>query len=279
MRFQETLYSEWGQNFELDQILFEAETGHQHLIIFDNPRLGRVMALDGVIQTTEADEFVYHEMMVHVPMNTHLNAKHILIIGGGDGGILREVLKHKSVESVTQVEIDRAVIDMCIEYFPNHSKGAFDDPRLNLVISDGAAFIANNEKSFDVIITDSTDPIGPGEVLFESGFYQGCADALAEYGILVTQNGVPFMQGDEVTSTYRRWRPFFRTRSFYLTPVPTYVGGAMAMGFASKSEITQPSHAQLERRAKEICEIRYYSPEVHLGAFGLPTFVQNLMVD
>ncbi len=279
MRFQETLYSEWGQNFEQDQILFEAETGHQHLIIFDNPRLGRVMALDGVIQTTEADEFVYHEMMVHVPMNTHLNAKHILIIGGGDGGILREVLKHKSVESVTQVEIDRAVIDMCIEYFPNHSKGAFNDPRLNLVISDGAAFIANNEKSFDVIITDSTDPIGPGEVLFESGFYQGCADALAEYGILVTQNGVPFMQGNEVTSTYRRWRPFFRTRSFYLTPVPTYVGGAMAMGFASKSEITQPSRTQLERRAKEICEIRYYSPEVHLGAFGLPTFVQNLMVD
>ena len=167
MRFQETLYSEWGQNFEQSQILFEAETGHQHLIIFDNPRLGRVMALDGVIQTTEADEFVYHEMMVHVPMNTHLNAKHILIIGGGDGGILREVLKHKSVESVTQVEIDRAVIDMCIEYFPNHSKGAFDDPRLNLVISDGAAFIANNEQIFDVIITDSTDPIGPGEVLFE----------------------------------------------------------------------------------------------------------------
>ena len=254
MRFQETLYSEWGQNFEQSQILFEAETGHQHLIIFDNPRLGRVMALDGVIQTTEADEFVYHEMMVHVPMNTHLNAKHILIIGGGDGGILREVLKHKSVESVTQVEIDRAVIDMCIEYFPNHSKGAFDDPRLNLVISDGAAFIANNEQSFDVIITDSTDPIGPGEVLFESGFYQGCADALAEDGILTTQNGVPFMQGDEVTSTYRRWKPFFRTRSFYLTPVPTYVGGAMAMGFASKSEITQPSHAQLEKRAKEICD-------------------------
>lgn len=279
MRFQETLYSEWGQNFEQSQILFEAETGHQHLIIFDNPRLGRVMALDGVIQTTEADEFVYHEMMVHVPMNTHLNAKHILIIGGGDGGILREILKHKSVESVTQVEIDRAVIDMCIEFFPNHSKGAFDDPRLNLVISDGAAFIANNKQSFDVIITDSTDPIGPGEVLFESGFYQGCADALAEDGILITQNGVPFMQGDEVTSTYRRWKPFFRRRSFYLTPVPTYVGGAMAMGFASKSEITQPSHAQLEKRAKEICDLRYYSPEVHLGAFGLPTFVQNLMVD
>lgn len=279
MRYQETLFSEWGQNFERGKILFEAETGHQHLIIFDNPRFGRVMALDGVIQTTEVDEFVYHEMMVHVPMNTHLNPKHILIIGGGDGGILREVLKHEPVESVTQVEIDRAVIDMCIEYFPNHSKGAFDDPRLNLVINDGAAFIANNERKFDVIITDSTDPIGPSEVLFESGFYQGCANALSENGILVTQNGVPFMQGDEVTNTYRRWRPFFRTRTFYLTSVPTYVGGAMAMGFASKSEITEPSHSQLEKRTNEIHDLRYYSPEVHLGAFGLPTFVQNLMVD
>lgn len=279
MRYQETLYSEWGQNFTQGQTLFEAETNHQHLIIFDNPRFGRVMALDGVIQTTEADEFVYHEMMVHVPMNMHLNPKHILIIGGGDGGILREVLKHHSVESVTQVEIDRAVIDICIEYFPNHSKGAFDDPRLNLVINDGAAFIANNTEHFNVIITDSTDPIGPGRVLFESEFYQGCASALSDDGILVTQNGVPFLQGDEVMSTYRRWKPFFSTRAFYLTPVPTYVGGAMAMGFASKSEITQPSLARLEERTEEIFDLKYYSPEVHLGAFGLPTFVQNLMVD
>ena len=161
MRFQETLYSEWGQNFEQGQTLFEAATDHQELVIFENPRFGRVMALDGVIQTTEADEFVYHEMMVHVPMNTHPCPKNVLIIGGGDGGILREVLKHPSVESVTQVEIDRAVVDMCIEYFPKHSNGAFDDPRLNLVIDDGAAFIANNSEQFDVIITDSTDPIGP----------------------------------------------------------------------------------------------------------------------
>ena len=279
MRYHETLYSEWGQNFEQGQTLFEAETGHQHLIIFDNPRFGRVMALDGVIQTTEADEFVYHEMMVHVPMNTHLNPKHILIIGGGDGGILREVLKHNLVESVTQVEIDRAVIDLCVEYFPNHSRGAFNDPRLNLVINDGASFIANNRKSFDIIITDSTDPIGPGEVLFESEFYRGCADALAKDGILVTQNGVPFMQGDEITSTYRRWKPYFKTRSFYLTPVPTYIGGTMAIGFASKSEITEPSLAKLEECAKGIRDLRYYSPEVHLGAFGLPRFIRSLMVD
>ena len=279
MRYQETLYPEWGQSFERGQTLFEATTDHQHLVIFQNPRFGRVMALDGVIQTTEADEFVYHEMMVHVPMNTHACPKRVLIIGGGDGGILREVLKHPSVESVTQVEIDRAVIDMCIEYFPKHSDGAFSDERLSLVIADGAAFIANNREQFDVILTDSTDPIGPGEVLFESAFYQGCAGALTDDGILVTQNGVPYMQGDEVTNTYRRWRSCFQTRSFYLTPVPTYVGGAMAMGFASKSSIDTPSVNDLARRTQLLPSLRYYTPEAHHGAFGLPLFMRDLMVD
>ncbi len=279
MRYQETLYSEWGQNFEQGQTLFEAATDHQHLVIFENPRFGRVMALDGVIQTTEADEFVYHEMMVHVPMNTHPSPKNVLIIGGGDGGILREVLKHQSVESVTQVEIDRAVVDMCIEYFPKHSDGAFDDPRLNLVIDDGAAFIANNSEQFDVIITDSTDPIGPGEVLFESAFYAGCANALTDRGILVTQNGVPYMQGDEVTNTYRRWKSYFQTRSFYLTPVPTYAGGAMAMGFASKTRIEMPSINELTARSNELSQLKYYTAEVHHGAFGLPRFVKDLMID
>jgi len=279
MRYQETLYSEWGQNFQQGEILFEANTGHQHLVIFENPRFGRVMALDGVIQTTEADEFVYHEMMVHVPMNSHPSPKRVLIIGGGDGGILREVLKHPTVESVTQVEIDRAVVAMCIEYFPKHSSGAFDDPRLKLVIADGAQFITENTEQFDVIITDSTDPIGPGEVLFESAFYQGCASALTADGILITQNGVPYMQGDEVTNTFRRWKPYFETRSFYLTPVPTYAGGAMAMGFASKSVITMPTLEQLSARTQALSRLNYYTPEVHQGAFGLPQFVKGLMVD
>lgn len=278
-RYQETLYSEWGQNFEQGKILFEAETDHQHLIIFENARFGRVMALDGVIQTTESDEFVYHEMMVHVPMNTLAAPKRVLIIGGGDGGILREVLKHASVESVTQVEIDRDVVNTCVEFFPNHSKGAYNDPRLNLMINDGAAFIASNTDIYDVIITDSTDPIGPGEVLFESTFYQGCANALTTDGILVTQNGVPYMQGDEVTNTYQRWKPFFTTRSFYLTSVPTYSGGAMAMGFARKSEIKNPDHRTLLHRTDHLKELKYYTPEVHLGAFGLPKYVQDLMID
>lgn len=279
MRYQETLYPAWGQNFQQDRILFEAATDHQQLVIFENARFGRVMALDGVIQTTEHDEFVYHEMMVHVPLLSHPKPESVLIIGGGDGGILREVLKHPSVNHVTQVEIDRSVVEMCIEYFPNHSQGAFDDPRLNLVITDGAAFMAQNTAQFDVIITDSTDPIGPGESLFESSFYAGCAAALTESGILVTQNGVPFMQGDEVTNTYRRWKPYFQTRQFYLTPVPTYAGGAMAMGFARPNIEVAPSADVLKERSQALGILKYYTPQVHLGAFGLPQFVSDLLTD
>lgn len=279
MRFQESLYPDWGQNFTQDRIVFESHTGHQHLVIFENARFGRVMALDGVIQTTARDEFIYHEMMVHVPMLSHPSPTRVLIIGGGDGGILREVLKHPSVEQVTQVEIDRGVVEMCQTYFPEHSQGAFDDPRLHLVIDDGAAFMRANRERFDVIITDSTDPIGPGEVLFESAFYQQCAGALTEHGILVTQNGVPFMQGSEVTNTYRRWHGLFQTRMFYLTPIPTYAGGAMAMGFASHHPEPMPSLDALQERAARLSGLRYYTPAAHLGAFGLPRMVQNLMVD
>jgi spermidine synthase len=279
MRFQETLYPDWGQNFAIERTVFEQDTGHQHLVIFDNARFGRVMALDGVIQTTEYDEFVYHEMMVHVPLLSLTEPKRILIIGGGDGGILREVLKHPSVSHVTQVEIDRAVVDLCVEYFPNHSDGAFEDSRLNLVIDDGASFVEHCGARFDCIITDSTDPIGPGEALFESRFYQHCAKCLSDDGILVTQNGVPFMQGDEVTNTFRRWNGVFESRRFYLTTVPTYAGGPMAMGFAQKHHRPDPDLQTLETRHRALGALRYYTPEIHKSAFGLPQYVQDLMRD
>lgn len=178
--YQETLYQGYGQRFSIDNMLHEVRTEHQHLVIFENARMGRVMALDGVIQTTEADEFIYHEMLTHVPILAHGAARRVLIIGGGDGGMLREVAKHKSVERITMVEIDGTVVDMCKAFLPNHSQGAFDDPRLNLVIDDGMRFVATTEERFDVIISDSTDPIGPGEVLFSENFYQACRRCLNE---------------------------------------------------------------------------------------------------
>ena len=273
--YLETLYEGYGQRFRMEKLLHEVRTEHQHLVIFQNPRMGRVMALDGVIQTTEADEFIYHEMLTHVPILAHGTAKRVLIIGGGDGGMLREVTKHASVEHITMVEIDGTVVDMCKEFLPNHSKGAFDDPRLNLVIDDGMRFVATTEEKFDVIISDSTDPIGPGEVLFSENFYQACRRCLNEGGILVTQNGTPFMQIEEVKTTAGRLRSLFPDWHFYQAAVPTYIGGAMTFAWgATDTAYRKLSRDTLRQRfAGSGIVTRYYNPEIHIGAFALPQYV------
>ncbi|HAE04091.1 MAG TPA: polyamine aminopropyltransferase, partial [Rhodospirillaceae bacterium] len=178
------------------------------------------------------DEFVYHEMMAHVPILAHGAARAVLIIGGGDGGMAREVLKHSNT-LVTMVEIDGAVVDFCQEHLPNHSAGAFDNPRLDLIIADGAQFVKETERRFDVILVDSTDPIGPGAVLFTAEFYADCKRCLTPGGVVVTQNGVPFVQPEEVTNSYRRLGESFTDVHFYRAAVPTYQGGDMAFGWAS----------------------------------------------
>jgi len=273
--YQETLYEGYGQRFRMDKLLHEVRTEHQHLVIFENARMGRVMALDGVIQTTEADEFIYHEMLAHVPILAHGLARRVLIIGGGDGGILREVARHRDIESITMVEIDGTVVDMCKAFLPNHSAGAFEDPRLNLVIDDGMNFVATTEETFDVIISDSTDPIGPAEVLFSENFYQACRRCLNEGGILVTQNGTPFMQLGEVQTTARRMNGLFADWHFYQAAVPTYIGGAMtfAWGACNAASRKLPLDTLLQRFAGSGIVTRYYNPHVHLGAFALPQYV------
>ncbi|WP_217473709.1 polyamine aminopropyltransferase [Stutzerimonas stutzeri] len=273
--YQETLYEGYGQRFRIDKMLHEVRTEHQHLVIFENARMGRVMALDGVIQTTEADEFIYHEMLTHVPILAHGLARRVLIIGGGDGGMLREVAKHSDVESITMVEIDGTVVEMCKEFLPEHSKGAFNDPRLNLVIDDGMRFVATTEEKFDVIISDSTDPIGPGEVLFSENFYQACRRCLNEGGILVTQNGTPFMQLSEVQTTAKRMTGLFPDWHFYQAAVPTYIGGAMTFAWgACDSDSRKLSLETLHQRFNGSGIVtRYYNPHIHLGAFALPQYV------
>ncbi|WP_298442053.1 polyamine aminopropyltransferase [uncultured Ferrimonas sp.] len=280
-RYLETLYNSYGQSFSIDKVLFESQTEHQHLIIFDNAQFGRVMALDGVIQTTEKDEFIYHEMLTHTPILAHGNAKRVLIIGGGDGGILREVLRHQRIEHVTMVEIDASVVEMCKTYLPNHSAGAFDDPRTNLVICDGREFVRNCQDKFDVIISDSTDPIGPGEALFTSDFYQGCANCLNDDGILVTQNGVCFMQLDEVTTTAKRLSPYFSDQSFYKAAVPTYIGGDMTFAWASHNPQQRQHNIDTIRARFEQANIRtrWYTPQLHLGSFALPQYVLDALAE
>lgn len=279
--WSETLYDAYGQTFSVDKIYFESKTEHQHLMIFHNAVFGRVMVLDGIVQTTEKDEFIYHEMLAHVPLLSHANAKRVLIIGGGDGGILREVCKHSSVEHITQVEIDQAVIDMAKEYLPAHSNGAFDDPRANIVIDDGIKFVTESNEKFDIIISDSTDPIGPGEVLFSSPFYQGCKRCLNDNGILVTQNGVAFMQPDEVTTTAKRLAPLFKDHSFYGAAVPTYIGGIMTFAWASdNNEYRNPEPDTLRQRFEEAkIKTSYYNPEIHQASFALPQYIMNALKD
>ncbi len=277
--FDETLHPEIGQRLAMDRVLYREKTDLQDLVIFENPRFGRVLALDGVVQTTEGDEFIYHEMLAHTPTLAHGTVSRVLIIGGGDGGMAREVLRHTSVKHLTMVEIDRGVVDMSREHLPSLSAGAFDDPRLDLVITDGAKFVHETEDRWDVIIVDSTDPIGPGEVLFRQAFYEGCRRCLTPGGIVVTQNGVPFVQGDEVRNSWNRLGAVFQDVWFYVAPVPTYQGGFMAFGWASDNKDLRPGDAGLlrDRYAASGIETRYYTPEVHVGAFALPGYILKLL--
>ncbi|UWQ55712.1 polyamine aminopropyltransferase [Leisingera caerulea] len=274
----EGLHAHYAQRLRVDEMLYDSNTEHQRLKVFQNGQFGRILTLDDVVQTTEGDNFIYHEMLTHVPILAHGNAKRVLIIGGGDGGMAREALRHTSVEHVTMVEIDAGVVDFSKEYLPMLSDGAFDDPRLNLVINDGALFMKENTEKFDVIIVDSTDPIGPGEVLFTDTFYGHAARSLTEDGIIVTQNGVPFMQGDELTGTLRAFQALFADASCYLATVPTYAGGPMAFGWGSHSDKARNvSLADLEERfAAAGIETGYYNPEVHKAAFALPNYVKKL---
>ena len=271
----ETLYPGYGQSFEISNTLYREKTAHQDLAIYETPALGRVLVLDDVVQTTEVDEFYYHEMMAHLPILAHGDARRVLIIGGGDGGALREVLKHSNVEQATMVEIDASVVDLCREHLPGISAGAFDDPRTRLIIADGTKFVAECGENFDIVIIDSTDPIGPSVALFEQSFYRDCHDILGSHGILIRQAGVPFFQADVYTTAYARLTAIFRDCALALVPVPTYSGGHMALAWASDD----PDHRNIltdtidKRFAAAKIETRYYNPDMHRSAFALPAFM------
>ena len=274
----ERLHADFAQSLRVDRVLFDSATEHQRLRLFHNARFGRVLTLDDVVQTTEADNFIYHEMMAHVPILAHGTVRRVLIVGGGDGGLAREVLRHPGVAHVTMVEIDAGVIEFSRQYLPALSAGAFDDPRLEVVIDDGAAFMARTGTPYDVILIDSTDPVGPGEVLFTDSFYGHARARLAEGGVLVTQNGVPFLQPDELAGSMRAFKALFADWGCYLCTVPTYAGGPMALGWATDGVARATPLAVLQDRFAEAgIAPDYYTPEVHLAAFALPGYVRRLL--
>ena len=272
--FEERLHANWRQVIRVRQLLFRQQTGLQGLVIFESFDWGRVLALDGVVQTTTGDEFCYHEMIVHVPLLAHGQPREVLIIGGGDGGCLREALKHPGVERVTQVEIDAGVIELSRQWLPSLSAGAFDHPRARVVIADGARFAAESADRFDVVIVDSTDPQGPGAVLFTEPFYRNVRRLLNPGGIMTSQCGNPAIRPEELVDTQlAQHAAGFALVDYYLAVVPTYIGGAMALGFATDvSAARRVSAADLARRAVPR-GLRYYTPDIHVASFAHPAWL------
>ena len=277
MWLNETLYPDWGQRFRVVRELARVRSAYQDICVFESASHGRVMALDGAIQITEADEFVYQEMLAHVPLLAHGDVRRVLIIGAGDGGVLRHVLQHRGVERAVMVEIDGEVIRLAREHLPAIGGDAWDDPRAEVIVGDGLAYVARAEPgAFDAVIVDSTDPIGVGEVLFTDAFYQDCARVLTARGLVVNQCGVPFMQPEELRDTSLRRRRHFPHVSAYVAAVPTYVGGFMTLGIASHADLASVTVESLRKRAMEAGVLgvtRYWTPEVHAAAFHLPPYI------
>jgi spermidine synthase len=280
----ETLFDPEGfrMSFAVDKVLYETQTKHQHLVLFENRFFGKMLMLDGATQVTSRDEFIYHEMMTHVPILAHGRARDVLIVGGGDCGIAEEVLKHKSIKHLTQVEIDASVIAFAKEHFPEFTRPVFADKRFECVIDDGMKYVGETGRRFDIIIVDSTDPQGPGAVLFTEEFYRRCKRCLKAGGILVTQNGVPFLQSGELTATVRRFRRLFKDATCYVAAIPTYVGGHMAMGFATDNRrLRQTSEKVIAARYARAGRFstKYWTPAVHKAAFALPRFIEELVAE
>jgi spermidine synthase len=275
--FSETLYPDWGQVFTVDEVLYQEKTEHQDLIVFKNKDFGTVLALDGNIQLTEKDEFVYHETLVQTPFFSHGNIKSVLVIGGGDGGIIREILRHKEVEKVVLVELDQSVIEFSKKYLPFVSQGAFEDPRLQVVIQDGMQYVNESKETFDLVICDSPDPVGEAKNLFTYRFYKGCHERLNKGGVFVNHVGVPLMQPDEIKEVNAHMKKIFGHVDYFFAAVPTYVGGVMGFTFASDANI-HPTLDELKARYEPFKEdLRYYTPEIHQGSFAVPKFIQKML--
>lgn len=260
--------------FRVTRRLHEERTPHQHLEVYESPLFGRMLLLDGAVQTTEGDEFVYHEMLAHPALCTHPRPRHILVIGGGDGGLLEEALKHP-LERATLVEIDEAVVRTSRAYLGTVSGTAFEDPRTSLVIADGVAYVAEGGDRFDVVFVDSSDPIGPSTGLFSPGFYAQVARRLTPEGLLVVQSGSAVYQHDVIAAVRRHLRALFPIVRTYLAAVPAYpaVIWSFTVGSLRPDPLAVPPE-EIARRTRGF-GLRSYTPTGHAAAFDLPPFIRD----
>ncbi len=264
-------------SIEISRQLCSEQSRFQKIEIFDSDEFGRFLTLDGYMMLTERDEFIYHEMMVHVPMAVHPNPKNVLIIGGGDGGCVRELCRYPNIERIDLVEIDQRVIELCESFLPSVAC-SFNDPRLLIHYEDGLRYIRRFENTYDIILVDSTDPFGPGEGLFTREFYGNCHKALKTHGILVNQHESPFYSEDADACRKAHFNIFsaFPICKVYQAHIPTYPSGHWLFGFASKGlDPLADLHADEWEKLK--LDTKYYNTRLHRGAFALPTYVNNLL--
>ncbi len=259
--------------------LYSKESSYQRIDIFDTPEYGRVLTLDGKIMLTERDEFIYDEMITHVPMAVHPCVKDVLVIGAGDGGVVRELTRYDRVERIDLVEMDPMVLEACRAYLPNNAV-RIDDSRVHIHFENALKFIRRREETYDLIIVDSTDPFGPSEGLFTKEFYGNCYNALRLDGIMVNQQGSPFYAEDAraMQRSHKRIASTFPISRVYQAHIPTYAAGYWLFGFASKQY-----HPIDDLRAEEWKKLnlstRYYTTKLHVGAFWLPAFLEKMLLE
>ncbi|WP_100374224.1 spermidine synthase [Bacillus sp. FJAT-45037] len=270
--FTEKQTERFGITAKIKRTLHSEKTDFQQLDVVETEEFGNMLILDGMVMTTEKDEFVYHEMVAHVPLFTHPNPKHVLVVGGGDGGVIREVLKHPYVEKATLVEIDGKVIEYSKKFLPTIA-GALDDARVDVQVDDGFMHIAKAESEYDVIMVDSTEPVGPAAKLFERGFYEGISKALKEDGIFVAQTDNPWFHQELLSQVQRDVREIFPITRLYTANIPTYPSGLWTFTIGSKKH--DPLEVS-EERFHDI-ETKYYTKDLHKASFALPKFVADLV--
>jgi len=278
-KFTEELYKKYNQNITIEKIIANQKSKFQNILIFDSKYFGRILTLDKVVQITEFDHFYYSEMLSHIPIITHGKVERVLIIGGGDGAIAHEVLKHNSIKEVFICEIDKDVINLSAKYLKKINFGSLKNPKVKIIIEDASKFIKKNnfKNYFDLIIADRPDPIGPGKNLFKIKFYKDIKNALSNRGIAVFQNGVPFFQKKELKDTKKHLKSTFKYSGLYLTVVPTYIGGYMALTWSSNViDLSKP--VNLDKYAKVINKLntQYYTKEIHYTSFILPKWIKEI---
>ncbi len=269
--FTEKQTDHYGITMKIKKSLHTEQTDFQKLDMVETEEWGKMLLLDDMVMTTEKDEFVYHEMVAHIPLFTHPKPEHVLVVGGGDGGVIREVLKHESVKKATLVDIDGKVVEYSKKYLPTIA-GFLDDPRVEVKIGDGFMHIAESEEMYDVIMVDSTEPVGPAVNLFSKGFYAGISRALKKDGLFVAQSDNPWFKAELIAEVQKDVKEIFPITKLYTANIPTYPSGIWAFTLGSKKY--DPLDVQ-EQRFHEI-ETKYYTKELHKAAFVLPKFVSDL---